>query len=136
MTALDWVCVAFGILGFSYGIRLWIELRRWAYLIKYTRVVVAYKRKVKLNGTLQEWALWAKAGERAPDKKAGGRTIYTIGGTTIAILRQSFVPDSPIKRLIHKLTRPEGRNVKAGTRAVDGTWTAEDQTEQPTAIKT
>lgn len=115
-----------GIVGFAYGLRCWLELRRWAHLIKYGRIVVAYKSKVKLNAPLQEWALWAKMAES--DKSTNGRVIYTLGGTRIAILRKSFVPDSRIQRLIYKLTRPEGKKVKAGKRSADGTWTAQDET--------
>lgn len=138
---MNWLCFlgwAVGICGFVYGTRCWVELRRWSHLIKYGRIVVAYKNKVKLNAPLQEWALWCRNAEKqdsgtGPRYKSNGRILYQYGGTTIAVLNKSFVPDGPVKRLVSRLTKPEGKTVKAGTRAVDGTWSVQDETAKPTS---
>ena len=128
MSILDWASVIIGLTGFAYGTKFWIELRRWAHLIQYGRLVVAYKGKVKLNAPLQEWALWCKMAER--EDKVNGRVIYHLGATRIAVLRKSFVPQTRLQKLIAKLTKPEGRKVPAGTKAADGTWSvAEDATK-------
>lgn len=126
---LSVVGVLFGVLGIAYGIRCYWELRKWAHLIKYARIVIAYKGKVKLNAPLQEWALWCKMAEQ--DKSSNGRVVYTLGGTRVAILRKSFVPDPPIKRLLHKVaTRKPKQQSAAGPQVREGTWTAEDQSEK------
>lgn len=127
MTVFDWASITVGLFGVAYGTKFWIELRRWAYLIKYGRLAIAYKGKVKLNAPLQEWALWCKMAEQ--EDKVNGRVIYHLGGTRIAVLRQSFVPQNRLQKLVAKLTRPQGKRVPAGTRAADGTWSvADDQT--------
>lgn len=117
--------ILFGLFGLAYAGRLYLELRRWAHLIKYGRLVVAYKGKVKMNAPLQEWALWCKMAEQ--EKGSNGRVVYQLGGTRIAVLRKSFVPDSPITRLFKavKLTRQSG-----ASRVREGAWSAEDQTEK------
>lgn len=114
-----------GVLGFAWGVRFYWELRKWAHLIKYARIVIAYKGKVKLNAPLQEWALWCKMAET--DKSSNGRVVYTLGGTRVAILRKSFVPESPMKRLIRKV-KPTRRS--DAPRSREGTWSAEDKTEK------
>lgn len=130
MTLLTIGSFAVGVFGVAYGVRFYWELRKWAYLIKYARIVVAYKGKVKLNAPLQEWALWCKMAEE--DKSANGRVVYQMGGTRVAILRKSFVPDTPLKRLVtafRKMRRPAGP--AAGPQVSEGTWSAEDGTRIP-----
>lgn len=128
MVALDWVFLFVGVAGVAYGITCWVELRRWAHLIKYGRLVVAYKGKVRLNAPLQEWALWCR--QAGKDDATNGRVVYQLGGTRIAILKKSFVPQNRIQKLVSRLTRPEGKPARAGKRAADGTWqVASDETK-------
>ena len=124
----------FSVVSILFGIRCYMELRKWAYLIKYCRVVVAYKGKVKLNAPFEEWLLWATHADRegsgpGPKRKGGGRVLYQLGGTSIAVLSKSFVPDTPILR-VYKAVR--GRFTKNGTavnpQVQEGTWSAEDHT--------
>ena len=125
----DYLSVLLGVVGMAYGVRCYWELRKWAYLIKYGRIVIAYKNKVKLNAPLQEWALWCRTAEY--DKSSNGRVVYSIGGTRVAILRQSFVPDTPVVRwfkVVKEKIAP--RKTAANPQVREGTWTAEDHTEK------
>ena len=125
---MNWFGVAggiIGVLGFAWGVRFYWELRKWAHLIKYARIVVAYKGKVKLNAPLEEWALWCKMAER--DKSSNGRVVYQVGGTRVAILRKSFVPVPLWKRLI---TRRKPTQPGPTPPVRDGSWTAQDQTKK------
>lgn len=132
MKALDWVFFLVTLVSVCFTLRYWIELRRWAHLIKYGRVVVAYKAKVKLNAPLQEWALWCRAAQE--DDSVNGRVIYHLGGTRIAILKKSFVPQNRFQRILTKLTRPEGKSAKAGKRAADGTWQVASDDTKPVKV--
>lgn len=136
---MDWfgiIGVTFGVFGICYAGRFYWELRRWAYLVKYGRIVVAYKGKVKLNAPIQEWALWCKMAEE--DKSSNGRVLYTLGGTRIAVLRQSFVPDPPLLRVAKaiiqtwKLRRLTKTGPKTGPQVREGAWSAEDHTKKVT----
>lgn len=132
MTLSTWFGIGgtlFGLFGLAYAVRFYIELRKWAHLIKYARIVVAYKGKVKLNAPLQEWALWIRMLEE--DEASNGRVLYQLGATRIAILRKSFVPDPPylrawkaVKARIHKPVN------KVNPQVQEGTWSAEDHTEK------
>ena len=121
-----------GVLGISYGVRCYYELRKWVHLFKYGRVVVAYKNKVKLNAPLEEWALWCRNAEKqnsgaGPRYKNGGRILYQLGGTSIAVLSKSFVPDSPVTRLRKRFQRTEP---KVNPQVQEGTWSAKDHTKR------
>lgn len=121
--------VAFGVFGLAWAARFYWELRKWAHLIKYGRIVIAYKNRVKLNAPIQEWALWAQAAEG--DKSSNGRVIYQLGGTRVAVLRKSFVPDYPIVRYWKVIRSRIKRPVrKQNPQVQEGTWTAEDHTEK------
>lgn len=124
------VGILFGVFGFAYAARFYWELRKWAHLIKYARVVIAYKGKVKLNAPLQEWALWCREAEK--DKTSNGRVIYQLGGTRVAVLRKSFVPDTPIKRLLKALKSRHAQTptTPVGPQVRDGSWSAEDHTDK------
>lgn len=123
------VGVIVGITGIAWAVRFYWELRKWAYLIKYGRIVVAYKGKVKLNAPLQEWALWAKKSEE--DKTSNGRVIYHVGGTRIAVLRQSFVPDTPVVRLAKAVKAKVKKPVRrVNPQVQEGVWKPEDHTKK------
>lgn len=130
----DIVILIFSIVSIAYGVRCYFELRKWAHLIKYSRVVVAYKGKVKLNAPFEEWVLWAQHADRegsgpGPKWKGGGRVLYQLGGTSIAVLSKSFVPDTPILR-IYKVVRQRFKRSQSGVnpQVQEGTWSAEDHT--------
>lgn len=128
---MDWfgvIGVAFGVFGVVYAGRFYWELRRWAHLVKYGRIVVAKKGKVILNAPIQEWALWAKMAE--DDKSTNGRVIVHQNGIKIAVLRKSFVPDNPWQRLVKRFKRtpaPSAANA-GGPQVREGVWSAEDHT--------
>jgi hypothetical protein len=86
----------FGVLGVAFGLRCYRELWKWARQCQHARIVVAYKRKVKLNAPLVEWLLWCNNLDK--DKDANGRVIYTVGGTTVALIKKSFVPRRQVLR--------------------------------------
>lgn len=125
---MNWFGVAgilFGLFGLAYAARLYLELRKWAHLVKYARIVIAYKGKVKLNAPLQEWALWCKMAEQ--DKSSNGRVVYMLGGTRVAILRKSFVPD-PSWKTLFKNVKQAGKS--GASRVREGVWSAEDETKK------
>lgn len=126
-----------GVLGFLWGVRFYLELRKWAHLIKYSRVVVAYKGKVKLNAPFEEWVLWAQYADKensgaGPKTKNGGRVLYHLGGTSIAVLSKSFVPDTPILRAYKAVRgRLKSQQQRVNPQVQEGTWSAEDHTRKP-----
>lgn len=61
------------------------QLRRWERLLKGTRVAVSFKGKRKMTPRLIDWLRWAQQIES--DKNVNGQVIYTMGGTTIAIMK-------------------------------------------------
>lgn len=129
MNWFDYLSWAVGAIGIFLAVGFYLELRKWAHLIKYGRIVVAYKNKVRLNAPIQEWALWAKMAER--DKSSNGRVVYSMGQTRVALIRKSFVPDPPLKRLIKKIKRtPPPQGSGTGPQVREGSWSAEDQTEK------
>lgn len=111
MTFFDWLAVTVGILGFAFGLNCYWHLRRWARIIQGARLVVAYKKRVQLQATLEDVALWV----RALDKNERGRTFYRQRETTIAITR-ALVPASRWSRKRNEPT-PQAQ-------AQEGTWSA------------
>lgn len=131
MRWFDVVSIIIGLVGIAWGVRFYWELRKWAYLIKYGRVVIAFKGKVKINAPLEEWALWCKKANEEKDKNTNGRVIYHLGGTRVAVLRQSFVPDTPVVAWFKKLkTRLNPPTAKVNPQVQEGVWSAEDQTKK------
>lgn len=90
------------------------EARKWAGLYQHVRIVVAYKRKVKLDAPLEEWRRWANL--LHDDERSSGRVMYSMGGTSIAILKPGPKP-APVKPLPE---RNEGAPVRTGA------WAATD----------
>lgn len=129
MNWYDYMSITIGVFGVAWGIRFYWELRKWAHLIKYGWVIVAYKNKVKINAPLQEWALWCRTAEK--DKGSNGRAVYKLGGTTVAVVRKTHVPDTPVIRLVKAvwltIRRPAS---KVNPQVQEGTWKAEDHTKK------
>lgn len=112
MTVIDVVCVAFGVLGWAYCVKLYRELHKWARQCQRARIAVAYKRRVQLQAPLVEWLQWCNALDK--DEQSSGRVVYRNGGVTVAIL---------------KAIKPARRGRKNQSAPQTGKWTATDQTK-------
>lgn len=77
-------CLLVAAVGVFYGLAARRELKKWARLCKTATIAVAYKRKVKLQAPLTEWLQWTRMLDE--DQASSGRTVYHMGGTTVAIL--------------------------------------------------
>ena len=112
LTIVGWVVGAVGLL---FGTYCYMGYRRLAHQCQQARIAIAYKGKVKIHAPLMEVLLWYRV--MLKDKQhPGGRVIYHVGGTRIALTR-------PVK--------PErGRQIvrSGGSKARAGTWSAEDHT--------
>lgn len=130
MNWYNYLSIAFGVLGLAYAARFYWELRKWAHLIKYGRIVIAWKGKVRIQGTLEEWALWCRASEHDKEHQHRyGRELYNQGGTRVAVLHKSFVPDSLVERVIQWFKgHASARGKSEAARSREGTWEAEDHT--------
>lgn len=91
------VAIVFGVLGVAFGVRSYVELRKWAKQCKEARIVVAYNRRVKMNAPLVEWLQWCNMLDK--DESTTGRVVYMNGKTSIAIVRpKKNAPDYNIDR--------------------------------------
>lgn len=129
----DLLSVLIGVSGFVWGVRSYWKLREWGLLVKYGRIVIASKGKVRVNATIQEWALWCRASEKDPDHQTThGRVVYDLRGTRVAVLHKSFVPDSYFKQaytfITNAIAKHGTRTKSEAPRAREGTWSAEDHT--------
>lgn len=84
-----------GVLGVLFGLRCYVELRRWARLIQRGGIVIGYKNKAQLEAPLVELAEWITALGR---DEAAGRVIYSNRGVRVAILRNRQRPAITTKR--------------------------------------
>lgn len=102
--------IALAIAGYA-----WWHAARWAKLIAYARIVVEYKRKVKMDAPLREWALWCKQVQKDKAQPAAmrGRVVYVMGGTRIAIFGGKKPP---------KVRPVQPRPGTGGHRVQEGTW--------------
>lgn len=114
--------IVIGVAGVLFGLRCYYELWKWARECQYSRIAIAYKRKVKLQAPLVEWLLWIR--KLNEDKDSSGRVIYSLGGTSVAITRTT-IPPSKIRLRLRALRR---RKVQAPPRVEQGSWSATDQT--------
>lgn len=80
------------------------------------RIVVAYKRKVKVDAPLTEWLLWVRQANK--DHSSTGRVVASYGGTSVAIVKR--MP----RQKVSKKTEP----------ARAGKWTATDQTKKASQV--
>lgn len=85
MSPLDIAAVVIGVGGIAFGLNCYRELHKWARMCQNGRITIAYKRKVKLDAPLTEWLGWMNMLKK--DKLSGGRVIYSMGGTSVAILK-------------------------------------------------
>lgn len=96
----------------------WWHARKWALLIAYARIVVEYKRKVKIDAPLQEWALWCQQTKKDKSQPAAlrGHVMYAMGGTRIALFGGKK----------HKKVQPvKPRPGTSGHQIREGTWERE-----------
>jgi hypothetical protein len=114
-------------LAVAFAVRFYWELWKWARQCQHARIVVAYKNRVRLNAPLVEWLLWCN--QLDEDKDANGRVIYAIGGSSVAIVKKSFMRE----RISHKLirsVRPQKAKATSAPRVRQGTWSAQDETKR------
>ena len=90
--------LVFGMLGVALATRNYYKLWQWARECQHARITLAYKGKVKLDAPLVEWMLWCRLLEK--DKTSRGRTVYTYGGTQVAIIRKSYMARGPISEIL------------------------------------
>ena len=76
--------LSIGAFGIAIGAASAYRLSRWERLLRRSRIVVAYKGRVKMNRPLLDWLVWARSADK--DKQTTGHAIYKMGGTTIAVL--------------------------------------------------
>jgi len=79
-----------GIAGGVFGVRCYIELRRWARQCQRAEIAIAYNRRVRLRAPLVEWLTWANQLEK--DEKSTGRVVYRANKMSVAILRPDAQP--------------------------------------------
>jgi hypothetical protein len=122
--------LAFGVLGVAYAITCYYKLWQWARQCQHARIVVANKGRVRLNAPIVEWLLWCNMLDK--DEGANGRMIYSVSGTSIAIIKKSFTTHrSPAREfaawlLRRKMTEPSAPLTRA--QAKQGKWSSQDET--------
>ncbi len=116
----------FGVFGIAYAVKMYYELWKWARQCQYARIVIAYKGKVRLNAPIQEWMLWTNLLDK--DKDSNGRMIYTMGGTSVAIVKRSFVAEGPLREFAAWLFSRRRKVATPPASGETGKWTAKDQT--------
>jgi hypothetical protein len=126
--------LVFGVLGIAWALTCYWKLWQWARQCQYARIVVAHKRKVRLNAPIVEWLLWCNMLDK--DKDASGRVVYTDASTSVAIVKKSFVAKSPVHEfagwlLRRKRTDSNIPQVKQGVQPRTGKWVAKDETVKP-----
>jgi hypothetical protein len=75
------------VLGLLFGLRCYLELRRWARICQRVRIAIAHKQRVQLDAPLTEWIAWANGLGR--DEASRGRVLYRNGHVSVAILKPS-----------------------------------------------
>ena len=108
------------VIAIAFAIRCYLELLNWARQCQTAQIAVSYKRKVKLNAPLVEWLLWCNQLKPAEEN---GRVIYSMGGTSVAIISHK-----PTKRGIRQaLSIGRKKPSKTATPPVrEGKWSATD----------
>jgi hypothetical protein len=112
-------------LSVAFAIRCYRELWKWARQCQYARIVVAHKNRVRLNAPLVEWLLWCNQLDK--DKDANGRMVYSLGGTSVSIIKKTGVPTGRLRRMV-KSTRPARVATGSAPQVREGTWSARDET--------
>ena len=79
------VCIVIAIASVVFAARCYRELQKWSSECNSAQIAIAYKRKVKIVAPLTEWMLWTR---QLSGEEANGRTIYHVGGTSVAIIKK------------------------------------------------
>lgn len=117
MTILAATMTVVALIATAYAVRFYIELRRWAERYKGARIAISYKRKVKLDRPLSEWYAWCRMLDE--DKLTNGRVVYSMGGTSVAVIKPP--PVTRNKRDSKAPAKPPAR---------EGKWSAQDETKK------
>lgn len=128
---INLICVVITVLSLAFAARCYFELWKWARQCQYARIVIAYKRKVKLQAPLVEWLLWVN--QLSKDKDSQGRVVYSMGSTSVAITKAAMPPGKirqTVKSMRRSKTTPPPKSV-----AREGTWKATDETNQRESVK-
>lgn len=81
----------------------YLHLWRWSKECKGARITIAYKRKVKIDAPLVEWLLWIRQANK--DRQSGGRVVYSMGGTDVAIIKRVKARRTLITRITRHVKR-------------------------------
>lgn len=119
VAAASWLVTCMAIL---FAARCYRELWRWARQCQNAQIAIAYKRKVKIVAPLVEWLLWCNRLDAERD--IGGRTIYSLGGTDVALIRGDVSVKRSILRSIGIGRSTNKRSRAPGAR--QGSWSATD----------
>lgn len=96
------ILLGLAVTGFALAGWFYWHLYRWAKECQGARITIAYKRKVKIDAPLVEWMLWIRQANK--DKSTGGRIVYSVGGTQVAILKRVKVRKRRLRTLITLIT--------------------------------
>lgn len=125
MDILNYVIGGLGLVGIVFGLTCYRELRKWASLCNHSRIVIAYKRRVKAQHPLTEYIKWIHS--LNDDEATSGRVIYVLGGTTIAVTKTTKPPNKLQEFIAHHRKSDQATNLKPGN------WDAKDETKRETA---
>lgn len=104
------------------------ELKTWAEWAHYGRIVIAYKRKIKLNAPLTEFVAWAHM--LKDDEGSKGRVIWSMGGASVAIAKSAV----PLKEKRHLLQIAGNKKENKG-QVAEGKFKATDETPKENHVK-
>jgi hypothetical protein len=82
---LDIALTVVAVVSVVFGAVCYREARKWAKQCRNARIVVAHKRRVKLNAPLVDWLTWANSLDQ--DESSTGRIVYLNDKTSVAIVR-------------------------------------------------
>ena len=122
---LTYIAVALAIttvISTAFAVRFYMELWKWAKQCQRAQIAIAYKRKVKLSAPLVEWLLWCN---QLKDKDENGRVVFSLGGTSVAILKGK-TPPSRIRQALRTGRKQPKRTAAPIERT--GSWSAKDET--------
>lgn len=108
------------------------ELKTWAEWAHYGRIVIAYKRKIKLNAPLTEFVAWAHM--LKDDEGSKGRVIWAMGGASVAIAK-SAVPPKPKRFDLARLRRARSSDSGNSVATTEGKFKATDETPKENHVK-
>lgn len=104
MTIINYIIGFIGLLGILFGLSCYRELRRWANLCNHSKIVIAYKKRVKTQQPLTEYIKWIQALNEEESHR--GRVIYILGGTTVAIMK-TITPPNRFQKWLSRHKQPE-----------------------------